>query len=67
MDESHRPQADPEITKEGIVNPNGFINVLGAIVTVALVTTVVSNPSSAQVIRAFGDAFSGSLRAAQGK
>lgn len=38
-----------------------------AIVTVALVTVVVSNPGSAQVIRAVGTAFSGSLRAAMGK
>ena len=49
------------------MNPSGFVNVLGAIVTVALVTTVVSHPQSAQVVRAFGDAFAGSLRAAQGK
>lgn len=49
------------------MNPSGIVNVLGAIVTVALVTTVVSHPQSAQVIRAFGDAFAGSLRAAQGK
>lgn len=43
-----------------------LFNVLGAIVTVALVTTVVSHPESSQVIRALGDAFVGSLRAAQG-
>lgn len=42
-------------------------NLLGAIVTVALVTTIVSRPTSASVIRAMGDAFSGSIRAAQGK
>lgn len=42
-------------------------NVLGSIVTVALVTAVVSHPASAQVIRAFGEAFSGSIRAALGK
>jgi hypothetical protein len=42
-------------------------NVLGAIVTVALVTTVVSRPQSAQVIRAMGEAFSGSIRAALGR
>lgn len=45
---------------------NSILNVLGAIVTVALVTTVVSHPQSAQVIRALGDAFSGSIRAASG-
>lgn len=45
---------------------NTIINVLGAIVTVALVTTVVSRTESAAVIGAFGDAFSGSIRAAMG-
>lgn len=42
-------------------------NVLGAIVTVALVTTVVSRPNSAKVITSMGNAFSGSIRAALGK
>jgi hypothetical protein len=42
-------------------------NVLGAIVTVALVTTIVSRPTSAQVIKSMGDAFSSSIRAALGK
>ena len=42
-------------------------NVLGAIITVALVTTIVSHPESSAVIRSFGDAFSGSLRAAMGR
>lgn len=45
---------------------NSLFGVLGAIVTVALVTTVVSRPTTAPIIRAFGDAFSGSIRAAQG-
>jgi len=44
-----------------------LFNVLGAIVTVALVTTIVSRPQSARVIRAMGDAFAGSIRAALGK
>jgi hypothetical protein len=44
-----------------------LFNVLGAIVTVALVTTIVSRPTSATVIRAMGDAFSGSITAALGK
>ncbi len=39
-------------------------NILGAIVTVALVTTIVSRPNSVQVIRAMGDAFAGSIKAA---
>jgi hypothetical protein len=42
-------------------------NIAGAIVTVALVTTIVSRPTSAQVIRAMGDAFAGSIKAALGK
>ena len=49
------------------MNGDKIANVLGAIVTVALVTTIVSRSTSAQVIRAFGDAFSGSIRAALGK
>lgn len=46
---------------------DSILNVAGAIVTVALVTTVVTNPQSSQVIRAIGDAFSGSIRASLGK
>jgi hypothetical protein len=42
-------------------------NIAGAIVTVALVTTIVSRPTSASVIRAMGDAFAGSIKAALGK
>ncbi len=42
-------------------------NVLGSIVTVAMVTAVVSQPQSAAVIRAMGDAFAGSIRSALGK
>lgn len=45
---------------------NTIINVMGAIVLVALVTTIVSHPDSANVIRAFGDSFSGSIKAAMG-
>jgi len=41
-------------------------NVVGMIVTVALVTTIVSRPNSANVIRSLGSAFSGSIRAATG-
>lgn len=44
-----------------------FLNILGAIVTVALVTTIVSRPTSASVIRAGGEAFAGSIRAAMGR
>lgn len=42
-------------------------NIMGAIVTVALVTTIVSRPNSAKVIKAFGDAFSDSISASLGK
>ena len=44
-----------------------IFNVMGAIVTVALVTTIVSRPTSAQVIKSMGDAFAGSISAALGK
>lgn len=49
------------------MNADRLFNVMGAIVTVALVTTIVSRSTSAQVIRAFGEAFSGSIRAAMGR
>jgi hypothetical protein len=49
------------------MNLDKVFNIFGAIVTVALVTTIVSHSGSATTIRAFGDAFAGSLRAAQGK
>lgn len=49
------------------MNADKIANVLGAIVTVALVTTIVASPNTAQVVRAFGDAFGGSLRAAMGR
>lgn len=49
------------------MNADKFFNVLSSIVTVALVTAIVSKPASASVIRAMGEAFSGSIRAALGK
>jgi hypothetical protein len=42
-------------------------DVMGALVTVALVTTLVAHPNTASDIKAAGDAFIGSLRAAQGR
>lgn len=45
---------------------NTFMDVLGAIVTVALVTTIVAHPNTASQITAAGNAFSGVLRASQG-
>ena len=46
---------------------NSIFGLLGAIVTVALVTTIVSSKESSNVIKAFSGGFSDSLRAAQGK
>jgi hypothetical protein len=40
---------------------------LGAIVIVALATTIVSSDNSRGIIKAFGDSFTGALAAAQGK
>ena len=39
-------------------------NIIGAIVTVALVTTIVARPNSAKVINAMGDSFSKAIKAA---
>jgi uncharacterized protein YejL (UPF0352 family) len=44
-----------------------IVDVLGAIVTVALVTTLVSHPQTARVVTSFGNAVANSLRAAQGR
>lgn len=43
-----------------------IFNVASLIVTVALVTTIVTHPASADIIKGFGDAFAGSIRAALG-
>lgn len=48
------------------MNANNIVNVLGAIVTVALVTTVVRSPNSSKVISAMGSSFSGAISAAMG-
>lgn len=45
---------------------NSVLGVLGAIVTVALVTTIVSHPDSKLILKAIADGFTGALRAAQG-
>lgn len=41
-----------------------IVNIATAIIGVAMVTTVVSRSESAVVIRAIGEAFSGSIKAA---
>ena len=46
---------------------SGIFAILGAIVTLAIITTVVMRPNSATVIGALGNAFSGSLTAAMGR
>lgn len=43
-----------------------IVDVMGMIVGVALVTTIVAHPQSANVIKSFGSAFSSSVLAAQG-
>jgi hypothetical protein len=42
-------------------------NVATAITTIGLVTAVVSRPASAGIVKAFGDAFAGSISAALGR
>lgn len=50
------------------MNADKIANIIGTIVTVALVTTILQNGSNASaVIRALGDAFSHSIAAAQGR
>lgn len=44
-----------------------LFNLAGAIVMVALVTTLVAHKNTARVVGATGSAFSGSLRAAMGR
>jgi hypothetical protein len=44
----------------------GIFDVMGALVGVALVTTLVAHPNTAGDITAAGNAFIGSLKAAQG-
>lgn len=42
------------------------IDVMGMIVGVAMVTTIVSHPQTANVVKSFGSAFSSSILASQG-
>lgn len=42
-----------------------MFNLLGSIVTVALVAVIASSPQIAGIVRALGDAFAGSIDAAQ--
>lgn len=48
------------------MNVQSIVNLGAAIVGVALVTTIVAHPNTASDITAAGNAFSGSLKAAEG-
>jgi len=43
-----------------------IVDVMSMVVGVALVTTIVAHPQSANVIKSFGSAFSSSILASQG-
>jgi hypothetical protein len=46
---------------------NSFIDVLGLIVVLAIVTDIVSSKNTAGIVTSTGKAFGGVLRSAQGK
>ena len=46
---------------------NRILDIAGAIVGVGLATVLVTSPNTANVIKAFGSSFAGSLRAAMGR
>jgi regulator of extracellular matrix RemA (YlzA/DUF370 family) len=46
---------------------DAFFNIFAGIVSVAAITAIVQSPNTAPIIRAFGDAFGGSIRAALGR
>jgi uncharacterized membrane protein len=49
------------------MNLDRIFNILGLIVVLGIVTTLVAHKNTANVVSAFGSAFSGSLRAAMGR
>lgn len=49
------------------MNLDGLFNIAGAIVTLAIVTIIFTSEQTANVIKATGNAFSGSIRAATGR
>jgi len=49
------------------MNLDRILNIAGAIVTVALVTTIVARPNSVRVIREVGNAFTGAIGSALGR
>jgi hypothetical protein len=48
------------------MNVKGIFDIAAAIVGVAMVTTIVAHPNTASDVQAAGNAFSGSLKAAEG-
>jgi uncharacterized membrane protein len=48
------------------MNMDKVVNIFAMLVIVAGVTTVVARPNSANVIRAFGETFTNSIKAAMG-
>ena len=48
------------------MNLDGIFNIMGAIVTVALVSVIVTGKNTSSVISSFGKAFSSSISAAKG-
>lgn len=48
------------------MNFDKFFNILGAIVTVALVSTLVTSGNTASIVNSLGTAFSNSIKAAKG-
>lgn len=46
-------------------NLNSLFNVMGSIVTVAMISVVVGSPQTRGIINALGNAFSGALREAK--
>ena len=49
------------------MNADSVFKLLGALVLVALVTTLVAHKNTAKVVTAFGGAFNNSLKSAEGR
>lgn len=49
------------------MNADKALSIGASIVTLAMVTVIVSHPTSAKIITATGNAFSGAIRAAMGR
>lgn len=49
------------------MNVDGIVGIAASIVTVAAIWVIVTGPQTGAVIRAAGEAFAGSIRAAQGR